>query len=147
MKNVATIAISLVLLCMACQTASTEAEEGGTGTGVSYSCEDQLTESECGELPACEWVDVLSTPGPCEEGTTQAQCMYFWSPGAGCTGSFACDADDGPRTFVRDVGAAGVQVVQAEICGEDPSPDSEWQQCQWDEMGNVSPHEACACGC
>ncbi|HVH99438.1 MAG TPA: hypothetical protein VM869_12020 [Enhygromyxa sp.] len=75
--------------------------------------------------------------------------MTFNSPGAGCSSDFACGADTeagGPRTFVRDAGEAGVQVIQAEICGLDPEW-GVWEQCQWDPMGNVTPHPACACGC
>lgn len=52
----------------------------------------------------------------------------------------------GQAPCVRDAGEAGVQVIQAEICGLDPEW-GVWEQCQWDPMGNVTPHPACACGC
>jgi hypothetical protein len=115
-------------------------------------CEEQLTQSACDDLVApdeswfCEWVDVWTSPGSCEEGTTKTQCVTFNSPGAGCGGSFACNDQFDARTFIRDAGEAGVQVIQAETCGLDPEW-GVWEQCQWDEMGNVTPHPACACGC
>jgi hypothetical protein len=146
MRRSSVVAFSLALLCAACDKEGVE-DDGGAD-GPAEACGEQSTQNACdglsGENWHCAWVDVQSSTGTCEEGTTESQCVTLRYQGAGCITAYACGAAQGPNTYVRDMGEAGVQVFALETC--EYQPELDWDQCQWTDM-DVSPHEACACAC
>ena len=153
MKMHAAMGFSLMLMCAGCAeepAQDTGSTESSTETGEAPRCEDALTNAACnGLIPEqgqeCVWVDVWSSPGTCEGGTTESRCITLEYQGNGCTVAYACGVEEeGPNAYFRNLGEAGVEVFLVEACEYQPSDG--WQQCGWDN-GEVTPHETCACSC
>jgi hypothetical protein len=152
------VAISLVLICAACNekeaTTAEAAEESGTDTGAIERCEDQLTQSACNGLQAtdpegedweCAWVDVQTYTATCEAGPTDSRCIKLVYIGAGCEGGEIPTCEEGgPNVYIRDAGEAGFELFRLAACEHQPE---HWDLCTWNEGGEIHPDAACACGC